>query len=146
MAREPSLGNPSTMLGAAAREPQIQGTRVGGYSCHTIQGVRAPDTYRQQAGSKEVKIADSKAARKSLFESFDKADEILKSDIDTLVEVNKTSNDYFYKQYQAARSIRDLGGHGCKTFQNIGSLRFLSFVPFIKIIRRFRRFTQIENL
>jgi hypothetical protein len=84
----------------------------GAIIAQEIEGLnKALDTYHQQAGTKEVKIAESKASRKSLSESFDKADEILKSDIDTLVEVIKTSNDDFYKQYQAARSIRDLGGH-----------------------------------
>jgi hypothetical protein len=56
-------------------------------------------------------MRESKTARKSLFERFDKADEILKSDIHTLAKVIKTSDDNFYNQYQAARSIRDMGGH-----------------------------------
>jgi hypothetical protein len=74
----------------------------------------ALDTYRQQADSKEVKTAESRVARKSLFECFDKADEILNSDIDTLVEVVKSSDENFYNQYKAARTIRDLGGHYSK--------------------------------
>ena len=71
---------------------------------------KALETYRKMVDSKEVKTAESRAARKSLYECFDKADDILANDIDTLMELVKISNPDFYNQYRAARSIRDLGG------------------------------------
>ena len=75
---------------------------------------KALDTYQQLVDSKDAKAAESKAARKALYECFDKTDEILTEDIDTIVELAKISNPDFYEQYQAARTIRDLGGHYSK--------------------------------
>lgn len=71
---------------------------------------KALETYRQKVTEKEVKTAESKAARKSLRESFKKADDILSNDIDTLMELVKTGSPAFYRLYRAARTIRDIGG------------------------------------
>ena len=68
------------------------------------------DAYRQLVDSKGIKAAERKAARKLLHECFDKADDILSNDIDKLMEMVKTMDDDFYRQYKAARTIRDLGG------------------------------------
>jgi hypothetical protein len=80
---------------------------------------KALDSYRQMVVSKEAKAAESKAARKSLYECFEKTDEILTEDIDTLVELSKNSNADFYQQYKAARSIRDFGGHIAKNGKTV---------------------------
>ena len=85
---------------------------VYGINAAEIKAFRkALETYRQQADSKHSKTAESKAARKSLYEAFCAADEILREDIDSLIELVKAGNADFYNQYKAARTIRDLGGH-----------------------------------
>ena len=76
----------------------------------------AIEAYRSQVGEKEVRTAESRAARKALYSTFDKADEILNEDIDVLIELVKTNNVDFYNQYRATRGIRDLGhGRSSKT-------------------------------
>ena len=71
---------------------------------------KAFDTYKQLVDSKGIKAAESKAARKALHECFDRADDILCNDIDKLMEMVKPMDPDFYRQYKAARAIRDLGG------------------------------------
>ena len=76
---------------------------------------KALDAYQEQSDARQVKAAESMAARKALHECFDKADEILNKELDTLIEVVKTVNEDFYNQYKAARTIHDLGhGHARK--------------------------------
>jgi len=76
---------------------------------------KAFDTFKQLVDTKGIKAAESKAARKLLHECFDKADDIIYNDIDKLMEMVKPMDPDFYRQYKAARSIRDLGGgHGRK--------------------------------
>lgn len=60
------------------------------------------------------KIPESKVARKILYEAFAEADEILKEEIDKIMEVVKEQHRDFYDQYKAARMIRDIGGHWSK--------------------------------
>jgi len=71
---------------------------------------QAIETYRHTADSKDTKFAGSKAAREVLFNLFAFTDELLREDIDTLVELVKNNNIDFYNQYNAARTIRDIGG------------------------------------
>lgn len=68
------------------------------------------ENYRLYIDSQQHKIAESKAARDQLYQAFDKADEILKEDLDRLIEVVKNQNHELYITYKAARVIRDLGG------------------------------------
>jgi hypothetical protein len=68
------------------------------------------DSYRHYADSKDTRFAESKAAREVLFNLFADADELLREDIDTLVELVKNNNSDFYNQYFAARTIKDIGG------------------------------------
>ncbi|HMA64781.1 MAG: hypothetical protein ACM31E_11375 [Fibrobacterota bacterium] len=68
------------------------------------------DTYRHHADSKDTRFAGSKAAREVLFNLFANADELLREDIDTMVELLKNNNNDFYNQYNAARTIKDIGG------------------------------------
>jgi hypothetical protein len=87
----------------------------------TVEGTdaftKALVNYRERVKSKEIKIATAKAARKTLFESFRKATEILTEDLDTLIELIKPGNPDFYNQYRAARSIRNLGGRAHRNKQ-----------------------------
>jgi hypothetical protein len=76
---------------------------------------KALATYRQLADSMQQKFAESKATREALHDSFKAADDILKEDLDTMVEMIKEGNPDFYRQYMAARTIRDIGGgHAAK--------------------------------
>lgn len=45
-----------------------------------------------------------------MHETFDKADDILREDLDSILETLKEKDPDFYLQYKAARNIRDLGG------------------------------------
>ena len=69
-------------------------------------------TYQGSIGSKETSFATKGAARISLSQLFDDTDNILKNEIDTLVENFKNGNKTFYDKYWSARTIKDLGlGH-----------------------------------
>ena len=68
------------------------------------------EQYRKLADGKDNKYAKSKAAREMLFDLFATAGEILKEDIDVMIELVKTTDGDFYSRYKAARTIKDLGG------------------------------------
>jgi hypothetical protein len=68
------------------------------------------ETFRHTADSKDTRFAGSKAAREVLFNLFAQTDELLREDIDTMVELLKNNNSDFYNQYNAARTIKDVGG------------------------------------
>ena len=59
-------------------------------------------TYRTRSGMLPQKKAVAKASRKSLTLEFRKANEILKKDIDKLIELVKESAPDFYNEYKAA--------------------------------------------
>ena len=65
-------------------------------------------TYENTLGSKESKFAESKASRQELGSLFEDADDLLKEDLDTFVDMMKEGNKGFYNKYQAARIIKDL--------------------------------------
>ena len=68
--------------------------------------------YQNAIGFKDTGFATKSAARISLSQLFEDTDNILKNEIDTLVENFKMSNKTFYDQYWSARTIKDLGlGH-----------------------------------
>ena len=70
-------------------------------------------TYQGSIGSKETSFATKSAARISLSQLFENTDNILKNEMDTLVENFKNGNKTFYDKYWSARTIKDLGlGHG----------------------------------
>lgn len=58
---------------------------------------------------RESSVAERSAAGIDLAELLDKADALLKDEIDKLVELVKDSHKQFYNTYQTARVIRDLG-------------------------------------
>lgn len=65
-------------------------------------------TYRHYTDSEDICFAGSKAAREILFNLFADTDELLREDIDTMVELIKNDNSAFYNQYNAARTILDI--------------------------------------
>jgi hypothetical protein len=70
--------------------------------------------YEDAIGEKDAKQAEAKASRKDLKDLFDESDDILKNDIDRLMELVKDGNADFYNRFKAARTIKDLGA-GKKT-------------------------------
>lgn len=68
--------------------------------------------YEAALGTKDTSFATKSATRMTLSELFDKADLVLKTEIDALMENFKADNKMFYDQYWSARVIKDLGlGH-----------------------------------
>lgn len=65
--------------------------------------------YSQALGSREERVASHKAAYISLNALFTRMDQILKSDLDKLMELVKTEAPEFYDTYFAARAIKRLG-------------------------------------
>lgn len=66
------------------------------------------DVFEKALGSKETRVAESKAAREELKELFDEADELLYEELDSMIELVKNTDAEFYNKYQAARVIKDL--------------------------------------
>ncbi|MCX6170715.1 MAG: hypothetical protein NTX65_15345 [Ignavibacteriales bacterium] len=68
--------------------------------------------YEEARGVKETSFATKSATRQTLSQLFDKADLVLKTEIDALIENFKFDNRMFYNKYWSARVIKDLGlGH-----------------------------------
>ncbi len=68
------------------------------------------NTYRHYANSNDTGFTGDNAPREVLSNLFADTDELLREDIDTMVELIKNNNSNFYNQYNAARTIRDIGG------------------------------------
>ena len=72
--------------------------------------------YQTALGAQESGLAERTAARQALSDLFKQTDELLKEELDSLMELFRNSETDFYNQYQAARVIRDLGiRHGTNT-------------------------------
>lgn len=67
------------------------------------------DGFEEALGGKDGGLTNRIALRKELSEKFDEADEIIEHEIDTMMELMRKSQPLFYYQYQAARTIKDLG-------------------------------------
>jgi hypothetical protein len=72
---------------------------------------RAITLFTAHVSTVQQKSAESVAAREALSTLFKKADDILKEDIDTMMDIVKSRDVEFYNQYKAARSIRNYGMH-----------------------------------
>lgn len=70
------------------------------------------NSYADQVQNPRVAIGDGAAATDRLVEMFDLLDDILKNQMDKLMEVLKATNDEFYVKYKKARIIVDLKGGG----------------------------------
>ena len=73
------------------------------------------ETFGKQLADHYQKHAESKAAREMLSTAFDKVNEILREELDVLVDMIRESDKTFYEEYQAARKIKDFGVHTSKT-------------------------------
>ena len=67
------------------------------------------NTYRHYANSNDTGFTGDNAPREVLSNLFADTDELLREDIDTMVELLKNNNINFYNQYNAARTIRTIG-------------------------------------
>jgi hypothetical protein len=65
--------------------------------------------YEKSLDIKETKTAERISVKTTLSQEFSKADEILKDELDKLIELIKANNLDLYQQYFAARTIKDLG-------------------------------------
>jgi len=87
-----------------------------GISAENIEALKTSiESFSLQLNDHHLKHAESKAARDMLYSAFDAANEILKEELDVLIKLVKAGDIEFYNQYQAARVIKDLGGHTMKT-------------------------------
>lgn len=66
--------------------------------------------YAEALDGKDTSFANRSALRIALTQKFDEADEIITEELDQLIELVRKSHPLFYDQYQAARTIKDLGG------------------------------------
>lgn len=66
-------------------------------------------SYENSLNNKEYKTTERISAISSLSKEFQKADIMLKEDLDTLIELIKDKYPDIYRQYKAARVIKDLG-------------------------------------
>ena len=60
-------------------------------------------------GSRESSVAERAGARTSLADLFKQADDILREELDQLMELLRASEPQFYTEYFTARVIKDLG-------------------------------------
>ena len=72
--------------------------------------VKATEAFREATDSRDRKFTESKATHQVMHDTFRIADDILREDLDTILETLKEKEPDFYLQYKAARNIRDLGG------------------------------------
>ncbi len=72
--------------------------------------VKATEAYREATDTRDRKFTESKATHQVMHNMFKKADDILKEDLDTILETLREKDPDFYLQYKAARNIHDLGG------------------------------------
>jgi len=66
--------------------------------------------YAAAIDGKDTSFANRSALRIALTNKFDEADEIITEELDHLIELVRKSHPLFYDQYQAAITIKDLGG------------------------------------
>ena len=69
----------------------------------------AVNDYEDAVNNRDTKHAEGKASRKDLKALFTETDDILKNELDRLMEMVKDDSEEFYNQYKAARTIKDLG-------------------------------------
>lgn len=106
--RDSELAQKALTIYETANEHKEQLSKYG-VDQAIVDGLKTKITNFENAmGTKESKFAESKAARQELGELFDVADDVLKEDLDYLVELTKDHSPEFYNKYQAARVIKDL--------------------------------------
>jgi hypothetical protein len=68
-------------------------------------------SFKTAADVKDIGQTGRSSARESLFELFDRADDLLKDEMDALMEVFAEIDKDLYANYHAARVVKDLGYH-----------------------------------
>lgn len=89
------------------------------------------ETYRHFECFQDAGIAGSRAAREVLSNLFADADELLREDLDTMVELLKNNNNNFYNQYNAARTIRDNGDSNKMKVNRMDTIAFENEVAMV---------------
>ncbi len=81
-----------------------------GVTAGTVASIRARiDAYAQSLGKKESGLSERTSVRKTLFDLFDEADELLSERIDALMQQFRKKETQFYNEYFQARSIWNMG-------------------------------------
>ncbi len=75
--------------------------------------------YNSSIAKKDTSFAERSAARKALSMLFDAANDILKEELDNLIELFRESDRDFYNQFKSARVIKDLGMRKAKQPEEI---------------------------
>jgi hypothetical protein len=72
-------------------------------------------SFRKAREEQQQRLAEVKSGRRMLYKEMIAADNILRNEIDPLMELIKESDPGFYNQYKAARVIKDLRARGPKS-------------------------------
>jgi hypothetical protein len=67
------------------------------------------DAYSESIGLRESSVGEHSGARAALLQLYDQVDELLKDDLDRLMELIKATEPQIYNQYFALRSVKELG-------------------------------------
>jgi chromosome segregation ATPase len=107
--RDTDLINRSTAMHALAVEMSESLVDFGITAANLTELKNQISTYHIALGAREESVASRKAARVSLQDIFARIDEILKADLDNLVELVKNDHPEFYNTYWGARMVKKLG-------------------------------------
>jgi hypothetical protein len=66
------------------------------------------ESYDTAFNNKDAKLGQSKSARQELTEMFSQTDEILKEELDYVMDYVKTKDQTLFNDYQASRTIKDV--------------------------------------
>jgi hypothetical protein len=81
-----------------------------GITADTVASVRRRlDAYAEALGKKESGVSERASVRKTLFDLFDEADELLSERIDALMQQFRKKETQFYNEYFQARNIWNMG-------------------------------------
>ena len=81
-----------------------------GITVETVASIRKRiDAYAESIGKKESGISERASVRKTLFDLFDEADDLLSERIDALMQQFRKKETQFYNEYFQARYIWNMG-------------------------------------
>ena len=81
-----------------------------GITAETVASIRRRiDAYAESIGKKESGVSERASVRKTLFDLFDEADELLSERIDALMQQFRKKETQFYYEYFQARNIWNMG-------------------------------------
>ncbi len=120
-ARDNILANKASQILSLAAEHEADLANYG-ITAEMISAAHEKlNEFNEALGRQVNEHANAVAAREELTQLFEKADAILKEELDPMIEMFSDSNPNFYNGYAAARVIRDLGiGHSTPQTETSG--------------------------